>query len=207
MHVVPDGGGFDGAVGGDVGVRADEEGVVGEDLLRGRGRVLGWVWVRGCGNGGGGGGEATGWSQYGAGADVTVSSYRHRGRYRLRLCLFPSFCIRSRYLRNNSRSSNEVPPYADIGFYYGATAENYMLCAVELGAAGDFVPGFGFDVGGAGFLGGLWGGRRGRGHGEGALERVVGREKCCYCCCCCREGTIHDNIRPLAINSSPGSRF
>ncbi len=60
----------------------------------------------------------------------------------------------------------EVAADADVGADDGAPAEDDVLGAVQLGAAGDFVAGVGGDEGGfGGFLGG-GGGDGGGGHGE-----------------------------------------
>ena len=62
-----------------------------------------------------------------------------------------------RWVRGRARA--QVPAYADQGLDHGAPAEEYVLRAVELGLAGYFVAGFGFEVvaagGGAG-LGRHW---------------------------------------------------
>lgn len=62
------------------------------------------------------------------------------------------------------RGGAEVPADADGGLDHGASAEEYVLRAVELGFAGYFVAGFGLDVVAAGGGAGLgWhGGLEGR---------------------------------------------
>lgn len=78
--------------------------------------------------------------------------------------------------------ADEVAADAYFGLDGGASAEDYVLCAVELGFARYFVAGVGFDVvafwlGGGGF-GGHWGvgrvGRVVRGYGAGVGKMLKG---------------------------------